>query len=184
MKEDPHIDAEIIQNFLNGDQSAITLLVKRWHLKFCNKSYWIVKDSELAKDVAQESWQIIINKLETLNNPLSFKSWAFRIVCYKSFDVLRERRNILKQNELIRSNTKEATVDSGSEQEKKIKLLLTEIEGLPTPQQMVIRLFYLEEQSIKEISKLLGISVGTVKSRLFHAREKLKLSIKNKTNEN
>ncbi len=180
MKEDPHIDAEIIRNFLNGDQKAMALLVKRWHLKFCKKSYWIVKDSQLAKDVAQETWQVIINKIDTLNNPLSFKSWAFRIVCVKSFDALRLKQSIQKHNELLRSSNEDTIVSSDSDKEEKIKLLLAEIEGLPIPQQMVIRLFYLEEQSILQIAKVLNISVGTVKSRLFHAREKLKLSIKNK----
>jgi len=45
-------------------------------------------------------------------------------------------------------------------------------------QQMVIKLFYTEEYSLKEISKTLNISVGTTKSRLFHAREKLKQILK------
>ncbi len=79
------------------------------------------------------------------------------------------------------SNTIE---DSSSDNyDEKINQILTEIKGLPVPQQLVIRLFYLEERSIYEISQLLNISTGTVKSRLFHAREKLKKSIKNKSYE-
>jgi RNA polymerase sigma factor (sigma-70 family) len=54
------------------------------------------------------------------------------------------------------------------------------IKTLPTKQQMVIKLFYVEEYSLKQISDLLNISLGTTKSRLFHAREKLKLILKEK----
>ncbi len=184
MKQDSHIDAEIIQNFLKGDRKAITNLVQRWHLKFCKKSYWIVKDSELAKDVAQESWQVIIHNLEHLNNLHSFKSWAFRIVCNKSFDALRIRNHAKFDISMLQLSVSITMEDSSSDNyEEKINQILTEIKGLPVPQQLVVRLFYLEEQSIYEISQLLNISTGTVKSRLFHAREKLKKSINNKSYE-
>ena len=62
--------------------------------------------------------------------------------------------------------------------------LLKAIQSLSINQQMVIRLFYVEEYSLKDISDTLKISVGTVKSRLFHAREKLKLILKNRNYEN
>lgn len=52
------------------------------------------------------------------------------------------------------------------------------IRVLPKDQQVVLRLFYTEQYSLKEISEILEISVGAVKSRLFHARERLKISLK------
>ena len=55
---------------------------------------------------------------------------------------------------------------------------------LPEHHQMVINLFYVEDYSLKQISEILSISVGTAKSRLFHAREKLKTIIKDKNYEN
>ena len=61
--------------------------------------------------------------------------------------------------------------------------LLKAIKTLPAHQQMVIRLFYAEDYSLKDISNTLNISEGTAKSRLYHAREKLKLILKNRTNE-
>ncbi|MEE9364686.1 MAG: sigma-70 family RNA polymerase sigma factor [Cellulophaga sp.] len=64
--------------------------------------------------------------------------------------------------------------ETANDKENKLKLLLDTIKELPDQQQLVLRLFYLNEYSLKEISEVLAISVGTVKSRLFHAREKLK----------
>ena len=67
------------------------------------------------------------------------------------------------------------------DEKKKLKVaLLDAIKQLPVQQQEVLKLFYTEDYSLKEISQLLHISVGTTKSRLFHAREKLKLILKEK----
>ena len=63
-------------------------------------------------------------------------------------------------------------------------LLLKEINNLPIKQKQVVRLFYLEELSLKQISEILNISIGTAKSRLFHAREKLKTILKHRNYEN
>ena len=49
-------DAVLIEKHQKGDTKAINYLVKRWHLKFCDLAFWIVKDSAVAKDIAQESW--------------------------------------------------------------------------------------------------------------------------------
>ncbi|WP_460218695.1 RNA polymerase sigma factor [Psychroserpens sp. MEBiC05023] len=176
-----HIDVKLIQAFQNGDKKALTSLVERWHLEFCKKAYWLVKDVDLSKDIAQESWRIIIEKLHALEKPSSFRSWALRIVYSKSMDALRkQRRQRLKENEL--KQEQDIVVDDNIQDNSQLKeALLKAIQGLPEHQQLVVRLFYTQEYSLKEISKMLEISVGTTKSRLFHAREKLKLILKNKS---
>ena len=69
MKTKKSIDALLIEAYKLGDKTALTTLVKRWHKLFCNKAYWLVKDKDAAKDIAQESWTVIINKIESLKNP-------------------------------------------------------------------------------------------------------------------
>ena len=183
MRKDSHIDAELVKAYQAGDQKAIAILVKRWHLIFCKKAYWIVKDANLSKDIAQESWQTIMDKLHTLQNPSSFKSWALRIVYSKSLDVLRSMsRKRSKETEF--GNSQEVFVEDSSDIIELKEALLKAIKYLPEQQQSVLRLFYTEAYSLKEISDLLNISEGTVKSRLFHAREKLKLKLKTKNYEN
>jgi len=177
LKRDSHIDTELVKAYQAGDQNAIAKLVKRWHLIFCTKAYWLVKDTNLSKDIAQESWQTIMDKLHTLQKPSSFKSWALRIVYSKSLDALREQnRKRIKETEFEKSQVS-ITEDYKENTELK-EALLKAIRYLPDHQQSVIRLFYTEDYSLKEISDLLHISLGTTKSRLFHAREKLKLILK------
>lgn len=177
MKKDKTIDGLLVQQFQLGNKPALTQLVKRWHKTFCEKAYWIVKDADVAKDIAQDSWSIIINKINHLEKPESFGGWALRIVYTKSLDWIKTNKRF--QNNIDNCNQVQEVFDieKGNSDLIKVKLLNT-VKTLPENQQVVIRLFYIQEYSLKEISSIINISEGTVKSRLFHAREKLKQSLK------
>lgn len=180
-----NIDANLVIEYQSGNNKALALLVKRWHKEFCKLAFWYVKDKHLAKDVAQESWILIFNKLQTLQEPEKFKSWAISIVNRKAIDFLRksvrEKKKLVKKyNETSKNIFYE---DENDEKSKQLAILKQAIELLNEQQKIVIKLFYVEEYSLKEISKILNISAGTAKSRLFYAREKLKLTLKHRKNE-
>ena len=73
--------------------------------------------------------------------------------------------------------------DSNSDTDNVLLILRSSIRDLPKKQQQILNLFYLEEFSIKQVSEILNISTGTVKSRLFTAREKLKTILKDRNYE-
>ncbi|WP_299124718.1 RNA polymerase sigma factor [uncultured Winogradskyella sp.] len=183
MKTDQSIDEKLVEAYKAGDKKALAELVKRWHKSFCDKAYWLVKDKDVAKDIAQDSWAIIINKIAHLKEPKQFKYWAFRIVCNKATDWLRlqskKRRNTLEYEVEIQGDE---TKYSENDQLKLI--LLKGVNELPINQKTIVRLFYIESYSLKQISDLQDISIGTAKSRLFHAREKLKTILKHTDYEN
>ncbi len=177
MKTDQSIDEKLVEAYIAGDKKALAILVKRWHKLFCDKAYWLVKDKDIAKDIAQDSWATIIHKIDSLKEPKQFKYWAYRIVCNKSTDWLRlqsknQKRTVRNKVEIESNDTKY------SENEQLKQRLLNAMNDLPINQKMIMRLFYIESYSLKQISDLQRISVGTAKSRLFHAREKLKTILK------
>jgi len=176
-KNQSKVDGALVLSYQNGDTNALPKLVKRWHKRLCNKAFWMVKDADLAKDIAQDSWKTIIEKLNGLKDANSFGSWASRIVYRKSLDWLRSNK---KERENLKGYQKDNFVEvSNSEDNVGLqKTLLKAIKSLPDSQQHVIKLFYVEDYTLKEIGDMLGISVGTAKSRLFHAREKLKQKLK------
>ncbi|WP_299101642.1 sigma-70 family RNA polymerase sigma factor [uncultured Winogradskyella sp.] len=179
MKTDQSIDKKLVEAYKSGDKRALAALVKRWHKLFCDKAYWLVKDKEAAKDIAQDSWTIIINKIETLKDPKQFKFWAYRIVCNKATDWLRLQSKNQKQT--VRNNFETKTEDNVYSENEQLKLKLSKaINELPNAQKIVIELFYIESCTLNQISNLLNISIGTAKSRLFHAREKLKKELQDK----
>lgn len=176
---DKKIDAQLVLDYKSGNKAALAKLVKRWHKPFCNKAYWVLKDVDLAKDIAQDSWTTIMDKVHLLKDEHSFGNWALRIVYTKSLDELR--KNCRKQQKLniYKKEIETKSIIETNNDEKLVKRnLLESINKLPAHQQMVIKLFYVESYSLKEISKMLNISIGTTKSRLFHARETLKKTFK------
>jgi RNA polymerase sigma-70 factor (ECF subfamily) len=139
----------------------------------------MVKDKDASKDIAQDSWTVIINKIDSLKDRRQFKFWAYRIIINKSTDWLRiQTKNRLNKGDYSAYISVNDETVTGISQLK--KNLLKAIQTLPDEQKAVIKLFYLESYSIKQISELLKISAGTTKSRLFHAREKLKQTLKQK----
>jgi len=165
-------DANLVLAYQSGNKEAITVLVERWHQKFCKQAYWYTKDKDAAKDIAQDSWNIIIHKLNNLNDPKKFGYWALAIVCRKAIDWTRKKSKILdQQKDYYQTLNSFSEKNNTSEDSNKILLAIKE---LPDIQQTVLRLFYIESYSLKQISSILNLSKGTVKSRLFYAREKLK----------
>ena len=169
-------DALLVLQYQSGDKRALGMLVNRHHNRFCSHANWYLSDLDASKDVVQDCWSIIMNKLGSLRDPNSFSSWAMRIVTRKSIDFLKQnktKRDKLKQYQYTRS------LDiNNDEKNTEIIKLKQAIKSLQNNQQIVLRLFYTQDYSLLEISKILDISVGTVKSRLFHAREKLKTMLK------
>jgi len=183
-KKDYISDAQLVESYQKGNNKAIAVLVKRWHQMFCKVAYRYTKDADAAKDIAQEGWQIILDKLTEIEDAKKFKSWAIRIVTRRCIDWLRtqNREQAKLQNYYVGNST---TVSENSENQKELRkrALLLALTELPAHQQYAIRLFYLENYSLKEIAEITNVSIGTAKSRLFNAREKLKSILKNQYHE-
>lgn len=156
-------------------------MMKKWHPKIIRYASLIVKDLEAAKDIAQECWQSIIKGLPQLKDPSVFSSWTYRIAHNKSIDWLRrnKRDRVFKEDFLADQDelTDEITVTFTDEMSETEKLRAT-LNTLPDNHKLILTLFYLEEQSLKQIGKILSLPEGTVKSRLFYAREQLKKKYK------
>ena len=168
-------DALLVLQYQAGDKKALGMLVKRHHNRFCSHANWYLSDLDASKDVVQDCWGIIMNRLSNLRDPNSFSSWAMRIVTRKSIDILRQNKT--KREKLGQYQYTNLELTSNEENAEIIKLRQA-IKSLPNDQQIVLRLFYTKQYSLIEIGDILDISVGTVKSRLFHAREKLKTILK------
>jgi len=173
-------DAELVIKYQSGDKKTLITLVTRWHKKFVSHAYWYTKNAELSKDIVQESWTVIIDKIDSLRQADKFGSWGLSIVTRKAIDSLREQSKYRKLDYYTEANL----VDNKQVNTSLLhNLVLKEIKRLPNEQQIVLKLFYVEGYKIHQISELLNIAKGTVKSRLFTAREKLKSILKIRNHE-
>ncbi|NJB69546.1 RNA polymerase sigma-70 factor (ECF subfamily) [Saonia flava] len=169
-------DGLLVLEYQSGNTKAMSLLVKRYHKKLCGHAFWYTKDIDVSKDIVQDSWKVIIQKMNSLKEPNNFGSWATKIVTRKSLDFINKENR--KREHLKGYYEASKNGEDRLDKESEINKLLHAIRLLPKNQQIVLKLFYIEEYSLKEMSNILEISVVTVKSRLFHAREKLKTILK------
>lgn len=175
------VDSWLVMQTRNGNRGAMSLLVKRWHKKLCRHAYWYTKDPDIAQDIVQDCWPIIIKKIDNLKDAGSFGSWALSIVTRKAIDLLRKKNRELKNLEEYYDNNSIITYDSNINDSEGLKKAINEaIKKLPGQSQQVLNLFYQEELSMVTISEILNVPVGTIKSRLFNAREKLKTILKHR----
>ena len=168
-------DALLILQYQAGNEKALSILIKRHHPKLCQHAYWYTHDLHSARDIAQDSWSIILKKMGSLQDPNRFGSWALRIVTRKSLDYLNKNK---REREHLKRVIVDKTADELESRASDLERLKAAMKIITKEQRQVLRLFYTEEYSLKEISEILGIATGTVKSRLFHAREKLKTILK------
>ncbi|WP_299443584.1 RNA polymerase sigma factor [uncultured Aquimarina sp.] len=176
-------DSLLVMQYQSGSKKAAAILVKRWHAKLCKHAYWYTGDREISKDIVQDSWSTILGKISELKDTNSFGSWALTIVTRNAINYLRKQKKELEHLNSYKISATTSDKESNYENPDAILLLKKTIKKLPYNQQLVLNLFYIEEYSIKEISEIIQISAGTVKSRLFNAREKLKLILKNRNYE-
>jgi RNA polymerase sigma factor (sigma-70 family) len=159
-----------------GDQEAFATLVRRFQDMAVGHGYALLGDHQLAEDVAQEAFLAAYLHLATLRQPAAFPGWLRRIVERQAHQARRRQPDVVPLEMAVHypSTTPEPAVlvEQGEVRSQLNAALAT----LPEAQRGVIALFYISDYSLQEISAFLGIPVGTVKSRLHTARERLKRS--------
>ena len=169
-------DEWLVLSYKSGNHKAMALLVKRWNQKLIRHIYYRTNDLEASKDIAQDSWIAIMNGLSRLREPSEFGVWALRIANNKAIDWIRKKSKERKMLE-TKENIIQMETDPGSASDK-IEAIQKAYNKLDQKYKMMLNLHYRQGFSVREIAKILRISEGTVKSRLFKARSELKKKIK------
>ena len=168
-------DEYLVASARAGERAAWERLVKHWQVRLLAHAYRLTGDVEQAKDVAQDAWADIIRDLPKLREVSVFPAWAYRIVTRKAADHIR-RAQRKRRTEVAYSDELKVGNDTTLHQEPYVNSgpLSRAIQKLPPQQRAAIALFYLQDLSITEISVALEVPAGTVKTRLMHARNKLR----------
>ncbi len=163
------VDEALVLEMQAGDARAMDLLVERWQGRLHAYARRQLRSDDAAWDVSQDAWVAIAKGLSKLNDPAAFPAWAYRIVTNKCRDRLHKES---RQKQLHERLTIE---NSGNETKSTDPPELKDaFERLSEDMQAVLTLRYFENFAVMEISEILGIAAGTVKSRLHRARAELK----------
>jgi len=175
-------DVELIQRVLDGDDTAFSDLVKKYQKSVHALAWRKVQDFHIAEDITQETFLKAYKKLSTLKEPQSFASWLYVIAANHCHTWLSKKRlptqslESTSNTELekatyssyVSAENERASVEAQREVVKKLLAKLQESD------RTVITLYYLGGMTYEEISKFLGVSVSSIKNRLYRARQHLK----------
>ena len=179
-------DLALVEKARTGDRDAFRALVVRYQRKVYAVALGIVKDPDLAWDVAQEAFVRVHQHLADFKGEASFSTWVLRIGSHLAIDALRKERTSSKEDI---DEIRDADVHEGGEgilatalgSDPQQNALRRELAGkmtealaqLPEKHRTILVLREVEGLSYEELAERLGIHKGTVMSRLFHARKKM-----------
>lgn len=155
-----------------GERPAFDELVERWHPPVWKYIRRLAGDDDAAWDVAQDVWLRVLRGIGRLRDGARLRPWLFGIARRALMDRLRHQYATPVDAEV--DLTALPADASSDDSEEEIAALERELERLPVIEREVLSLFYLRELSLAEVADVLGVPVGTVKSRLFRARRQLR----------
>lgn len=166
-------DQILVMDAQDGDAAAMEALVHRWQKRLWQHACRLTGNPEAAWDVTQQSWLGIIKGIRKLHDPEHFRAWAYRITTNKAINWIKKRRTETPiETAQIEDPSRPQPDESG------IRELLAKLD---LKKRIVLVLYYFEQLTVPEISSVLRIPAGTVKSRLHTGRNELKILWQNET---
>jgi RNA polymerase sigma factor (sigma-70 family) len=178
------LEGDLVRLARRGDLTAYDELVRRYQERIYATVYHMTSNHEDANDLTQESFIKAYSALKSFKGGSSFYTWLYRIAVNKTINFLKQRRNKhhISLNDLdfnaehdpdlvslISDKTPHREVNLGELQKKLNEALLK----LSEPHRMVVVLHDVQGVSHEEIAEIVGCNIGTVRSRLFYARQQL-----------
>ena len=173
-------DEILLERSAAGDQSALEELFCRYRQPAYRVAYRLLGNEADALDAVQDGFVKVLTNLLNFEQRSSFKTWLLRIVSNSALDLGRQRRRrdaLATQSDAIEIDAGALIWDDptlGLERDDLRRLLGRALATLPEPQRQTFVLHVDAELSYREVADALGISIGTVMSRLYYARQKLR----------
>jgi RNA polymerase sigma-70 factor (ECF subfamily) len=177
-------DEILIKAHLKGDPEAFEVLFKKHFANVSRLVFSVVKDDTLTQDIVQDVFLLVHRYLPKFRAESSFRTWVYRITVNEA---VRQGNRARRWVPFIDQNGEDVppapaliVVSNGPSPERVLldgeqhQMVTEALAGLKPPHRAILSLYYLEELPIQEIAQILSIPEGSVKSRLFYARESLK----------
>lgn len=179
-------DEELIERFQKGDVYAFDLIVKRYKEQLLNFVYRFVGNQEEAEDIVQETFLRVYRKRKAYKRIAKFSTWIYTIAGNLSRTELRrrKRRKLFSVTDMGFEDRDYEISDEGYNPENQVdgliqeEIIQREINNLSPKFREVIILRDVQELSYEEISKIIKVPIGTVKSRVNRGRLKLQAQLK------
>ncbi|MDI6830471.1 MAG: sigma-70 family RNA polymerase sigma factor [Actinomycetota bacterium] len=181
-------DEELVRDFLAGDHAAFEELATRYQPAIMNMAYRLLGNRNDAGDVCQEVFVLLLRKLGSFRGEAKFSTWLYRVSLNACHDYARRsRRNVslsespgddLPEIEQRLADDGLEAPEASMERAEVQKAVREAISRLPYKFKEIIYLHDISGYNYKEVAEILDISLGTVKSRLNRARNRLALELR------
>jgi RNA polymerase sigma factor RpoE len=180
----PIDESVLVERTRKGDLEAYDELVRRYQERVYATVYHMTSNHEDANDLAQEAFIKAFHALKSFKGGSSFYTWVYRIAVNKTINFLKQRKNKHQMSlddldfnaehdpdlvALISDKTPRREINLSELQEK----LNEAMQKLSEPHRLVVTLHDVQGMSHEEIAKIMDCNIGTVRSRLFYARQQL-----------
>jgi len=176
-------DEYYILQTLNGNVNSYAFLVEKYKHMVYTLTIRIVKNREEAEEISQDVFVKAYEKLNSFKGESKFSTWIYKVAYYASLDSIKRTKrqlnseNIETINEIDFENVQNALQYLQDKERKEI--INDALLKLSEEERIILTLFYFEELSIKEISKVVNLSIDNIKIKLFRSRKKLASILKN-----
>lgn len=174
-------DQIYIDKIMNGDSASYAFLVNRYKDMAFTIAHRIMRNAEDAEDVAQEGFLKAYQQLHRFERKSKFSTWLYTII-YRTAVTKLQKRGVPAfsvdedlSGYFISDETSQIEVMHEEEQTKFIKQAIAK---LPEMDGLLITLFYLNENTIREIEEITGLSASNIKVKLFRARKTLEAELR------
>ena len=172
-------EAFLVLRAQSGDRGALDALLASVQEPLYRYVLSLVRERQLAEDVLQETFVRAYRKLGWLREPEMFRPWAYRIATREGFRQLKRERRWAEQ---VRDEGALKALPAAPAREEfapvASALLRETVSTLPPASRAVVVLYYLHEMSLEETAAVLGVPLGTVKSRLAYGLDALRRRLK------
>jgi len=167
-------DFTLIKNFVDGDESAFRILVNRHKDKVRNLIYLQLGNTDYVDDISQEVFISVYKKLHHFRFESQFTTWLYRITVNKCYDHIRKTKVKNFFHTISEDEEDKISFNEDPDNFDLKELIQAAISKLPEKLKTPLILRDYDGLSYQEISDIIGSEIGTVKSRIFRARESLK----------
>lgn len=171
--DDPRADALLAVRCQLGERAAFDDLIRRWAMPLRRYVGRVAGNADAADELVQDIWVHVLQGIGRLKDPARLRAWLFGIAHRRLMDRMRASYGA----PAIADTELDALHDGGapdSDRDLAARELERGLQRLPPSEREVLSLFYLDELPLAEVAQVLAIPVGTVKSRLFRARNLLR----------
>lgn len=169
-------DAFLAAAARTNNRDALRQLAMRWYPLLSAHAWRLTGDHELAADAVQEAWLEILRGLPALRDDRAFAAWAYRITTRRCARLIGQRQSDRRLARAVDAEPRETGAEDRHDDGDGARVKQA-MEALPREQRAAIALFHLQGLSVAETAIALDVPAGTVKTRLMHARRKLRDSL-------